>query len=114
MGFVLCCGFYFIKYTEKNSSIFDKIKMEKISSIDDHILFNNYLYNNKIRIENTDNGIIYKTIVLNDDTKVGIVKNDIISRIYSKDLYCFHPCLKRGTISEKILRLKSMAEEPFL
>jgi hypothetical protein len=109
LGFVLCCGFYFIKYTEKNSSIIDNIQKVQINSNDDQVLFNNYLYNNKISIvENAcDNDIIYKTIFLNDESKVGIISNDVISRKYNKNLYCFHPYLKSKNIVSKISEIKS-------
>ena len=109
MGFVLCCGFYFIKYTEKNSLIIDKIINQSFTkSLDDQVRFNYYIYNNcKNIIENNNDIFIYKTIILNDETKIGIIKESIISRNYNKNLYCFHPFLSSNTISEKILQIKS-------
>lgn len=109
IGFVLCCGFYYIKYTEKNSSIIDKIiKKNYTDSIDDQILFNKYIYNNKKTIvENINNNFLYKTIILNDDTKIGIIRGTIISRKYNVNLYCFHPFLS-GSIENKISKIKSL------
>jgi hypothetical protein len=105
IGFVLCCGFYFIKYTEKNSSIIDNIIKLKddLNTVDDQILFNYYIYNNIENIVETQtNPLIYKKIVLRDYTTVGIIKDNIISRKYEKDLYCFHPLLSSKEISGKL------------
>jgi hypothetical protein len=107
MGFVLCCGFYYIKYTSQNASFFNNIKRLKIGSIDDQVLFNNYLYNNKSTIiDNNLDNIIYKTIVLTDNTKVGIIKDTVISRKDNTELYCFHPTIGAKTIPEKMLQIK--------
>jgi hypothetical protein len=46
--------------------------------------------------------LIYKKIVLRDYTTVGIIKDNIISRKYEKDLYCFHPLLSSKEISGKL------------
>jgi hypothetical protein len=109
MGFILCCGFYFIKYTEKNRLIIDKIANQKfINSTDDQTQFNYYIFNNcKKIVENKNNNFIYKTIILNDATRVGIIRQNIISRKYNKDLYCFHPYLLSNNIAEKVLQIKS-------
>lgn len=117
MGFVLCCGFYFIKYTEKNCEFFDKINNQNISSVNDQILFNNYLYNNKINIiENkyNQNNIICKIILLNDNTKIGIISDNVISRNYKKNLYCFHPFLSSKNMNDKLLQLKQHFYENFI
>lgn len=107
IGFILCCGFYFIKYTDKNSNILDRIISSNITCKDDQILFNTYIYNNKKNIESIDTSILCKIINLKDDIKIGIIKDNIISRKYNKGLYCFHPLLKSNIISEKILEIKS-------
>jgi hypothetical protein len=106
LGFVLCCGFYFIKYTEKNSVILDNIINQPIHHLDDQVRFNYYMFNNLKSIENNDS-FLYKTITLNDETKIGIISDSIISRRYNKNLYCFHPYLSSNSIPEKLLQLKS-------
>ena len=105
IGFILCCGFYYIKYTENNSLIIDLIKNNSIEK-DDQVLFNNYFFDNKRDIiTHNENDIIYKTIILNDNRRIGIISDNIISRMYKKELYCFHPCLKSKDIISKIKEL---------
>jgi len=109
-GFVFCCGFYFIKYTEKNSTLIDRIQDQNIDSVDDQVLFNHYLKNNKKNMrEIIENNIIDKIFCLEDDTKVGIIRDTIISRKPKKGLYCFHPYLSFNGIEEK----KQQLEEEF-
>ena len=113
VGFVLCCGFYFIKYSEKNSVIIDKIINQPFTNSDDQVRFNYYIFNNcKSIIENRNNNFIYKTITLNDETKIGIIRDTIISRKYNKNLYCFHPYHSSNTIPEKLLQIKSAFKCP--
>jgi hypothetical protein len=109
MGFVLCCGFYYVKYTEKNSAILDKIINQNYTkSLDDQVRFNNYIFNNSKTIIDTKNDkFICNKIILNDDTKIGMIHETIISRNYNKNLYCFHPYLPSPDIREKILQIKS-------
>lgn len=109
IGFVLCCGFYYIKYTEKNSALLDKIINQKyIKSLDDQVRFNYYIFNNHKTIVDTKNHeFICNKIILNDETKIGMIHETIISRNYNKNLYCFHPYLPSTDIREKILQIKS-------
>ena len=107
-GFVFCCGFYFIKYTDKNALILDTIKRFGINMKDDQVQFNYYLYNNVKVLQELDDSVICKDIILNDNTKVGILSNTIVSREYNKDLYCFHPFLFSKNIYEKKEQIKKM------
>lgn len=106
LGFSLCCGFYFIKYSKQTMNIFDKIVNERPDFLDDQVVFNNYIYNNKKKIsENHKDYLIYKDIILNDNTRIGIIKNNCISRDYKCNLYCYHPYLLKKTTQDKILEL---------
>jgi len=107
MGFVLCCGFYYIKYTDKNSLLLDNIiHNTSIKSNDDQVLFNNYIYNNKQTIvDYTANDFIFKKIILKDGTAIGIISDTIISRRPQKNLCCFHPILSSKIIEKKKLQL---------
>jgi hypothetical protein len=103
MGFILCCGFYYIKYTDKNSVLLDKIIEDtSINSSDDQARFNSYIYKNQKNIvDHTMDDFIFKKIILNDETKVGIINDAIISRKPRQNLYCFHPYLSSNNIIEK-------------
>lgn len=106
-GIVLCCGFYYLKYNEKNMDIIDRIREQNSDLLDDQVLFNYYIFNNHKTIYDNDiDNIIWKNIILKDATKVGIIKNDIISRTYQENLYCFHPLLLPKKTEDKIIELK--------
>lgn len=104
-GFVVCCGFYYIKYNKKTIYFFDNIIKQNINSTDDQILINNYIFNNSINMNDTNNNLIYKEIYLKNNIKIGILNNFIISRKYQEKLYCFHPYLSSKNISEKVFEL---------
>jgi len=46
IGFVLCCGLYYLKYNNKNRELIDKIMAQNISLLDDQV----YLMNIYIQI----------------------------------------------------------------
>jgi len=104
MGFVLCCGFYYIRYSNKTLHFFDDMKKQLKHISDDQLRFNTYILNNYRKIFNHDNNesLVSKVIHL-PNIKISILKQTIISRINNEDLYCFHPFLYSKTIEEKII-----------
>jgi hypothetical protein len=106
LGFSLCCGFYFIKYSNQTMNIFDNIVQTKPDFLDDQVLFNKYIYNNKKQVsENHKDYLICKDVILNDKTRIGIIKDMFISRNYKNNLFCYHPYLQETTVEGKILEL---------
>lgn len=111
-GFILCCGFYYIRYNVKTKDFFDNIFKQKLNINDDQILINNYIFSNKKTILNYENDIIIdKYIIMNDDLRIIILKDNIVSRNYDSELYCYHPYLSSKKISDKLhelfMKLKS-------
>ena len=105
-GFVLCCGFYFIKYSEKTKNIFDDIMNTTDISKDDQVLFNHFIYKNKKQIVRNDkNNIICKNIILNNNLTIGMIKENCISRKYKNNLYCYHPHLEDPIVHNKLILL---------
>jgi hypothetical protein len=103
IGFVMCCGFYFLRYSNKNLYFLDKILEQKLNFVDDQVYFNHYIYTNYRLIEHgLENDILYKKILLKDGTRMGILKPQYISREYYADLYCFHPVLDCDSMEEKL------------
>lgn len=112
IGFVMCCGLYYLKYNDKNRTFIDKILAQDISYIDDQVYFNAFIYyNHKTISDKVDSPIMMKDIVLKDGTKVGILKNTLVSRTFHPDLYCFHPNLEDKIIANKLTELKKYIGE---
>lgn len=110
-GFIMCCGFYYIKYNDNTKDFFDKIIHQNTSINDDQLLMNTYIFNNhkSISIYNDDN-LITKCIETVDNLKIGIISDSIISRTYKPSLYCFHPHLPSPDIDNKIRELYAKME----
>lgn len=105
-GFILCCGFYYIKYNEKTKDFFDKIMNQQLNINDDQILMNTYIFNNHKNILNYNNHLLlYKHIITNDNLEIAILSDKIISRDYQESLYCFHPYLESKDINGKLYEL---------
>lgn len=105
-GFILCCGFYYIKYNNKTKDFFDKIINQNFNSNDDQILMNNYIFNNKKNILNyNDHPLITKYIITNDNLEIAILSDSVVSRTYQSSLYCFHPYLASKNINGKLYEL---------
>lgn len=102
IGFVFCCGLYFIKYNEQNITIIDDITSKKIHTDDDQVIFNHYIYDNRVTIEEPEHETISKRILLKDNRTFGILKDSIVSRKFKDDLYGFHPYLQSNNIDKKI------------
>uniref|UniRef100_A0A6C0JG03 Nucleotide-diphospho-sugar transferase domain-containing protein n=1 Tax=viral metagenome TaxID=1070528 RepID=A0A6C0JG03_9ZZZZ len=112
IGFVMCCGLYYLKYNYKNRTFIDRIMSQDISYVDDQVYFNAFIYyNHKTISDKVDSPIMMKDIVLKDGTKVGILKDALISRTFHPDLYCFHPNLEDKIISNKLTELKKYIGE---
>jgi len=107
IGFVMCCGLYYLKYNDKNRTFIDRIMSQDISYIDDQVYFNAYIYYNHLSIsDEVDSPIMMKDIILKDGTKVGIIKDTLVSRTFHPNLYCFHPNLEDKIITNKLTELK--------
>lgn len=112
IGFVMCCGLYYLKYNNKNCGLIDKIMAQDISYVDDQVYFNAYIYFNHKTISDVNNShLITKEVVLKDSTRVGIIKNEIVSRTFHTDLYCFHPNLEDKIVANKLRELKKYIGE---
>jgi hypothetical protein len=111
-GFVMCCGLYYLKYNNKNCDLIDKIMAQDISYVDDQVYFNAYIYFNYKTISDVSNShLITKEVMLNDGTRVGIIKNEIVSRTFHSELYCFHPNLEDKIVANKLTELKKYIGE---
>jgi hypothetical protein len=112
IGFVMCCGLYYLKYNNKNCDLIDKIMAQDISYVDDQVYFNAYIYFNHKSISDISNShLITKEVVLKDSTRVGIIKNEVVSRTFHSDLYCFHPNLEDKIVANKLTELKKYIGE---
>lgn len=115
IGFVMCCGLYMLRYNNKNMRFLDKILAQNLNFVDDQVYFNHFIYTNYRLIEHgTTDDVLYKKILLNDDTKMGILKPKYVSREYYEDLYCFHPVLDSNTMEEKLRILSKYLNIDFL
>jgi hypothetical protein len=113
-GFVMCCGFYYIKYNEKMVSLFKNIMMQTNLGTDDQSLFNYYMFNNMLEIIESPTDLIEKEIQLKDVT-IRLLNNRIISRdFFNEDTYCFHPWLSSITISEKLRQLNKFIDQKYV
>lgn len=103
LGFVLCCGLYYIKYNNTTRHVIDKILSQSIDSNDDQVLFNHFIFENMVSVENfAENYIIVKNITLSNKIKIGIINDNVISRNIRDDLYCFHPALSQKNVNDKL------------
>ena len=111
-GFVMCCGLYYLKYNNKNCDLIDRIMAQDISYVDDQVYFNAYFYSNNKTISDVCNShLITKEIILKDETRVGIIKDAVVSRTFRSDLYCFHPNLEDKIVANKLTELKKYIGE---
>lgn len=116
-GFVMCCGLYYIKYTNKAENFAKNVRdyMEVLINNpgypgdhppidlqgDDQVMFNHYMFNyiGVKTIQKDWNKSIPVEMTLNNNMTVGIINNNIISRTYNENLYCFHPYFENYTPS---------------
>jgi hypothetical protein len=83
IGFVMCCGLYLLRYNSKNMRFLDRILAQHLNFVDDQVYFNHYIYTNYRLIEpGLEVDVVYKKILLNDGTRIGILKPQIVSRAY--------------------------------
>lgn len=104
-GFVLCCGFYFVKYNERTKTYFDNMLLHAATQ-DDQVLSNNYVFETATQIHTTPNEELSRMVILlKSNVTVCAIKNEIIPR--SPDLatstkcQLFHPYLS-GSSTEKV------------
>jgi hypothetical protein len=115
-GFIMCCGFYKMSYTEKTISLIDKIMEQMID--DDQVALNEYVFKNKDSLLDHDKlNVIRKEIILHDSCRVGFI-NELVTtrevsmnvrneksielvRICDDNTYCFHPWLYHTDILDK-------------
>jgi hypothetical protein len=102
-GFIMCCGFYYIKYNEQNKKFLSKMVSTKQHGTDDQVKFNYYMFNNLLKLTEDCSDII-KYEIQTIDIKIGLLSENIISRYDfngSKDIYAYHPCLRDKTVDLK-------------
>jgi hypothetical protein len=103
IGFVMCCGLYFLRYSKKTMNLLDRILAQRLNFVDDQVYFNHYIYENHEKIQDANFEHLYKTIDLKDKICVGIIKDSVVSREYQDGLFCFHPFLPSDKINEKLV-----------
>jgi hypothetical protein len=106
-GFIMCCGFFYIKYNDDGLKLLNNIYNLNIN--DDQVAFNTYIFDNKKKIEMFHNKILQFEITLKDNIKIGLINETYSARgkNYNKDLYNFHPYLPSDNIDNKIKDLFS-------
>lgn len=115
IGFVMCCGLYMLRYNNKNMRFLDRILAQNLNFVDDQVYFNHFIYTNYKLIEHgTTDDVLYKKILLNDGTKMGILKPQYVSRDYYKNLYCFHPVLDNDNMDKKLCVLSKYLDSDLL
>ena len=102
-GFVLCCGFFLVKYQNHTMCYFDNI-LEHSNSKDDQVMTNRYVLHRASSITEVDSkDNLFSKLITLDGLKIKTVRQDIITRwpggIVNSSL--FHPYLT-GTTEEKI------------
>jgi hypothetical protein len=107
-NFIMCCGFFKLNYSVKTLELLENIMSTKI--YDDQVLFNYYIFKNTSIIITNNNSNYLKSIYLNNNTSIGILKDNICTRIYNKynNLYIYHPWLHPRNINEKKKLLKTL------
>jgi Nucleotide-diphospho-sugar transferase len=107
IGFVMCCGLYFLRYSRKTMNLLDRILAQRLNFVDDQVYFNHYIYENHVKIQDGNCEYLYKSVDLKDKICVGILKNSIVSRDYQDGLFCFHPFLPSDEIGEKLVLIEN-------
>ena len=111
-GFIMCCGFYYVKYNEIMIKMFENIIGQDGHGTDDQVLFNYYMFDNSTDIISNPNELIEKEVQLKDNIKIVLLKRSIIDRYdCTKDTYCFHPWLSKSSIIDKINQLRGLMKD---
>ena len=107
-GFVMCCGFYYIKYNDRMMRLLKTIMSQVKSGTDDQVLFNTYMFANKESIVSDPTELISKVIRLNDGTQIVLLKDSIIKRGRADaNIYCCHPWLSATSTILKIDEMRA-------
>ena len=107
-GFITCCGFYYIKYNDQMIRMLENIMSQSGHGVDDQVLFNYYMFDNKKKIIANPTELLEKEVLLNDGTKMVLLKGKLVDRYRcSSETYCFHPCLSSPDINIKIRQLQA-------
>jgi hypothetical protein len=110
IGFVFCCGLYYLRYNNKNMYFLDEIISQRLNFVDDQVYLNHYIYENLLLLRDPENTLLFKEIVLNDQTIIGILQNSVVSRHFNKDLYGFHPFLGSNDMTDKLKELEKFID----
>lgn len=110
-GFVLCCGFFFVKYNERTEGYFDDI-LNCSNSKDDQVMTNRHVLGHAASIEDIvsadpNNDRVFDKLIMLNEIKVKTINTAIIPREPKKipGASLFHPYLI-GTIDEKVSKVK--------
>ena len=107
-GFVTCCGFYYVKYNERATAMFEKIMSQTDHGTDDQVLFNYYMFDNMQSIICNPSNLIEKAVLLKDNTTMALLNESIVHReVYNDSTYCFHPWLPGKRTDLKIRQLRA-------
>ena len=107
-GFVMCCGFYYMRYNSKMLQLVSKILTEDTYGKDDQLRFNYYMFNNVKNILSNTGDLFEKEIELEDNTKIMVLKKKFVDRTNcNAETYCFHPWLSTPDIVAKINELRT-------
>lgn len=119
-GFIMCCGFYKLTYSNKTIELIDKTMEQWID--DDQVSFNTYIFKNKqTTINHNNTNTIIRTLILRNQYKIGLLNgiystreyqnvrpNNKLSVMCNNRTYCFHPWLSQSDVADKkkfLLRL---------
>lgn len=110
-GFVLCFGFFYMKYSEKNHHFFDQMidfkKLHPKMTNDDQIIMNEYIFDSAIDIEKNikNDPLFIHKILLKNGVKVGYVSFSHIHRTYNKNLILWHPYMPSPKMQDKVAQV---------
>jgi hypothetical protein len=106
-GFVICCGFYRLKYSDKTVNFFDNLIATGVE--DDQDALNEYVFNNREYIKfSLPTFAFEKEILLKSGIKVGVINSGICRRNrFNSSLYIYHPWLPSSDINSKVKDLKN-------
>jgi len=102
-GFVLCCGFFFVKYHTHTKEYFDDI-LTNSNSKDDQVMTNTYVLNNAesiTKIVSVDR--MFDEVIILKERTIKTIRQNIIPRWHGgiREASLFHPFLT-GPINEKV------------
>ncbi|NDB81583.1 MAG: hypothetical protein EB127_02355 [Alphaproteobacteria bacterium] len=107
-GFVVCCGFYYMRYNSQMLQMLSKILTDNTYGKDDQVRFNYYMFNNVKNILSNTGDLFEKEIELQDNTKMILLKHKFVDRNNcNEETYCFHPWLCARDTAAKIKQLRS-------